>query len=83
MVQIDQQQTTELMLLPIGQHGIGAGLDCDGQILVTHDMLGMTEMFHPRFVRRYLNIAELSKNAFRKYIKDVKNKKFPAKSESY
>jgi len=63
--------------------GIGAGLDCDGQILVTHDMLGMTEMFHPRFVRRYLNIAELSKDAFKKYIKDVKNKKFPSKSESY
>lgn len=63
--------------------GIGAGLDCDGQILVTHDMLGMTEMFHPRFVRRYLNIADLSKDAFKKYIKDVKNKKFPSKSESY
>jgi 3-methyl-2-oxobutanoate hydroxymethyltransferase len=63
--------------------GIGAGIHCDGQILVTHDMLGMTEMFHPRFVRKYLNIAELSKNAFRKYIKDVKHEKFPNKSESY
>ncbi len=63
--------------------GIGAGINCDGQILVTHDMLGMTEMFHPRFVRKYLNIAEQSKNAFKNYIKDVKNKKFPDKSESY
>ncbi len=63
--------------------GIGAGIHCDGQILVTHDMLGMTEMFHPRFVRKYLNIAEQSKNAFKNYIKDVKNQKFPNKSESY
>lgn len=63
--------------------GIGAGVNCDGQILVTYDMLGMTEMFRPRFVRRYLNIAELSKDAFRKYIKDVKSKKFPGTSESY
>ena len=63
--------------------GIGAGVHCDGQILVTHDMLGMTELFHPRFVRKYLNIAELSKDAFKKYIKEVKNQKFPNKSESY
>lgn len=63
--------------------GIGAGVSCDGQILVTHDMLGMTEMFHPRFVRKYLNAAELSKDAFKKYIKDVKDKKFPNKKESY
>ncbi len=63
--------------------GIGAGINCDGQILVTHDMLGMTEMFHPRFVRKYLNIAEQSKKAFKNYIKDVKDKKFPDRSESY
>ncbi len=69
--------------LKIPTIGIGAGVNCDGQILVTHDMLGMTEMFHPRFVRKYLNIAEQSKNAFKNYIKDVKHKKFPNKSESY
>ncbi|MEO8513704.1 MAG: 3-methyl-2-oxobutanoate hydroxymethyltransferase [Ignavibacteria bacterium] len=63
--------------------GIGAGVNCDGQILVTHDMLGMTEMFHPRFVRKYLNIAEQSKKSFKNYIKDVKDKKFPDRSESY
>ncbi len=57
--------TTSLKVPTIG---IGAGINCDGQILVTHDMLGMTEMFHPRFVRKYLNIAEQSKNAFRSYI---------------
>jgi 3-methyl-2-oxobutanoate hydroxymethyltransferase len=69
--------------LKIPTIGIGAGVNCDGQILVTHDMLGMTEMFHPRFVRKYLNIAELSKNAFKNYIKDVKHKKFPDRKESY
>lgn len=63
--------------------GIGAGVNCDGQILVTHDMLGMTELFRPRFVRRYLDAAKLTKDAFKSYIKDVKDKKFPSKSESY
>jgi len=63
--------------------GIGAGVSCDGQILVTHDMLGMTEMFRPRFVRRYLDTSVLFKNAFKNYIKDVKDEKFPNKSESY
>lgn len=63
--------------------GIGAGLNCDGQILVTYDMLGMTEEFHPRFVRQYLNLAGEIKTAFRGYIKEVKDRKFPNKSESY
>lgn len=75
------KKVTESIKIPT--IGIGAGINCDGQILVTHDMLGMTEMFHPRFVRKYLNIAEQSKNAFKNYIKDVKHKKFPDKSESY
>jgi len=75
-----KQVTTSLRIPTIG---IGAGLNCDGQILVTHDMLGMTEMFRPRFVRRYLDAAKLSKDAFKNYIKDVKDKKFPDKSESY
>jgi 3-methyl-2-oxobutanoate hydroxymethyltransferase len=63
--------------------GIGAGINCDGQILVTHDMLGMTELFRPRFVRRYMDLATEVKDSFRKYIKDVKDKKFPGKGESY
>jgi len=46
-------------------------------------MLGMTEEFRPRFVRRYLDLASELKNAFRSYIKDIKEKKFPSKSESY
>ncbi len=63
--------------------GIGAGLNCDGQILVTYDMLGMTEEFHPRFVRQYLNLAGEIKTAFKRYIKEVKDRKFPNRSESY
>lgn len=63
--------------------GIGAGPDCDGQVLVTHDMLGLVEEFKPRFVRRYANMASDTKDAFRKYIKDVKEKKFPTQKESY
>jgi 3-methyl-2-oxobutanoate hydroxymethyltransferase len=69
--------------LKIPTIGIGAGIHCDGQILVTYDMLGMTEMFRPRFVRRYLDFATLAKDSFRKYIRDVKEKKFPDKKESY
>lgn len=63
--------------------GIGAGPYCDGQVLVTHDMLGMIEEFKPRFVRKYLNLASDMKDAFRRYIKDVKENKFPTKDESY
>jgi 3-methyl-2-oxobutanoate hydroxymethyltransferase len=75
------KKVTESIKIPT--IGIGAGIDCDGQILVTHDMLGMTEMFRPRFVRRYLDLAKLTKDAFKSYIKDVKDGKFPDKSESY
>jgi 3-methyl-2-oxobutanoate hydroxymethyltransferase len=63
--------------------GIGAGPYCDGQVLVTHDMLGMIEEFKPRFVRKYMNLASDMKDAFRRYIKDVKDEKFPTKDESY
>jgi len=63
--------------------GIGAGAGCDGQILVTHDMLGMYTRFHPRFVRRYAQVAEVMMGAFRHYVQDVKEKTFPSASESY
>lgn len=69
--------------LKIPTIGIGAGPNCDGQVLVTHDMLGLVEDFKPRFVRRYANMASDTKDAFRKYIKDVKEKKFPSQKESY
>lgn len=63
--------------------GIGAGPHCDGQVLVVYDMLGMTEDFRPRFVRRYAELAETMRTAFRAYIDDVKSKEFPTGKESY
>jgi 3-methyl-2-oxobutanoate hydroxymethyltransferase len=63
--------------------GIGAGPDCDGQVLVVYDMLGLTEEFKPRFVRRYSELAETMRDAFRLYIGDVKSNKFPTNKESY
>jgi 3-methyl-2-oxobutanoate hydroxymethyltransferase len=63
--------------------GIGAGGGCDGQVLVTHDMLGMTQEFSPRFLRRYLNLYDSMSKAFSQYIKDVKSKDFPNKKEQY
>ena len=69
--------------LSIPMIGIGAGAGCDGQILVTHDMLGLYTRFHPRFVRRYAQIAEEMTSAFRHYVGDVKGKDFPSASESY
>ena len=63
--------------------GIGAGPHCDGQVLVVYDMLGLTEEFRPRFVRRYGELAQGMRDAFRKYIQDVKARQFPTMKESY
>lgn len=63
--------------------GIGAGGGTDGQVLVTHDMLGMNLEFSPRFLRRYLNLYESMGNAFKQYIGDVKSKDFPNDKEQY
>jgi 3-methyl-2-oxobutanoate hydroxymethyltransferase len=63
--------------------GIGAGPHCDGQVLVVYDMLGLTEEFQPRFVRRYAELAETMRAAFRKFIADVKSEQFPNTKESY
>lgn len=63
--------------------GIGAGGGVDGQVLVTHDMLGMTHEFSPRFLRRYLNLYENMTGAFQQYIKDVKSRDFPNENEQY
>jgi 3-methyl-2-oxobutanoate hydroxymethyltransferase len=63
--------------------GIGAGSGVDGQVLVTHDMLGMTHEFNPRFLRRYLDLYEEMTSAFKNYISDVKSKNFPNKKEQY
>ena len=63
--------------------GIGAGREVDGQVLVIHDMLGITQEFSPRFLRRYSNLSEEIQNAVRTYIQDVKDLEFPNNSEQY
>jgi len=63
--------------------GIGAGADVDGQVLVLHDMLGMTQQFSPRFLRRYHNLSEEIINSVESYIVDVKKKDFPNEKEQY
>ncbi|MBY0424399.1 MAG: 3-methyl-2-oxobutanoate hydroxymethyltransferase [Cytophagales bacterium] len=63
--------------------GIGAGNQVDGQVLVTHDMFGITNEFHPRFLRKYANIYEIMTDSVKRYIADVKSKDFPNENESY
>src|SRR5688572_17221760 len=63
--------------------GIGAGGDCDGQVLVMHDMLGINTEFKPRFLRQYSNIHEQATKAVQQYIKDVKSRSFPNEDEKY
>ena len=75
------KKVTEKLNIPV--IGIGAGVDVDGQVLVLHDMLGMTHEFNPRFLRRYLNLFEEINTAIQNYAKDVKDKKFPNKDEKY
>lgn len=69
--------------LSIPTIGIGAGGDCDGQVLVMHDMLGINTEFKPRFLRQYLNLAEQIDKAIKQYIADIKSKDFPNASEQY
>ena len=63
--------------------GIGAGVNVDGQVLVLHDMLGMTHEFNPRFLRRYLNLFDDITDAIKKYDNDVKKQNFPNSDEEY
>jgi 3-methyl-2-oxobutanoate hydroxymethyltransferase len=63
--------------------GIGAGPDVDGQVLVLHDLLGITMDFSPRFLRRYLNLAEEIDGALKSYCDDVRSGDFPNDEESY
>lgn len=63
--------------------GIGAGAGVDGQVLVLHDMLGLNTGFHPRFLRRYMELYDGIKGAISNYIEDVKTQDFPNESESY
>ena len=75
------KEVAESITIPV--IGIGAGDGVDGQVLVTHDMLGMTHEFSPRFLRRYLDLYVEMGDAFKRYITDVKNKDFPNKDEQY
>ena len=63
--------------------GIGAGSHCDGQVLVLHDMLGITKDFSPRFLRRYADLGDVIDNAVKQYITDVRSGDFPNEEESY
>ena len=69
--------------LTIPTIGIGAGVDCDGQVLVLHDMLGITQEFSPRFLRRYADLENTIQAAITGYISDVRAKSFPSDDESY
>lgn len=75
------KQVAESINIPI--IGIGAGTDVDGQVLVLHDMLGMTHEFNPRFLRRYLNLFDEISGAVQNYVSDVKSADFPNEKEQY
>ncbi len=70
-------------LLSIPTIGIGAGKQCDGQVLVTHDMLGLNKDFKPRFLRRYADLHTSMTESVRHYIKDIKSGEFPSEKEQY
>jgi 3-methyl-2-oxobutanoate hydroxymethyltransferase len=69
--------------LQIPTIGIGAGVQCDGQVLVTHDLLGMFHGHQPKFVRRYAELGDAMRDAFARYVADVKARRFPSDAESY
>lgn len=69
--------------LKIPTIGIGAGIDCDGQVLVTHDLLGLFERFRPKFVKRYVNLSEIILKAIEEYKNEVLQAKFPTPEHSF
>ena len=75
------EKVAEELRIPV--IGIGAGNGADGQVLVLHDMLGMTYEFNPRFLRRYMNLFESMTNAIGQYVSDVKSSEFPNNEEQY
>ncbi len=75
------KQVAESISIPV--IGIGAGNDVDGQVLVLHDMLGITSEFSPRFLRRYANLYDDIKGAVESYIQDVRSIDFPNENEQY
>jgi len=75
------QKVTKSLRIPTV--GIGAGPHCDGQILVFHDLVGLTKDFSPRFVRRYCDLATVIQDGIKTYVSDVHQRKFPTLEESY
>ena len=75
------KEVAKILSVPV--IGIGAGAEVDGQVLVFHDLVGMTHQFNPRFLRRYLNLYDEITTAIESYVKDVKDIDFPNESESY
>jgi 3-methyl-2-oxobutanoate hydroxymethyltransferase len=75
------KSVSEQLIIPT--IGIGGGPDADGQVLVTHDLLGITKDFQPRFLRRYLELFDTIEQAVGHYISDVKSREFPNEQEQY
>jgi 3-methyl-2-oxobutanoate hydroxymethyltransferase len=75
------KQVAEMVKIPV--IGIGAGPHVDGQVLVSHDMLGINKDFSPKFLRRYLSLYDVIKEAVEQYISDVKSVDFPNEKEQY
>jgi 3-methyl-2-oxobutanoate hydroxymethyltransferase len=75
------KQVTQMVKIPV--IGIGAGADVDGQVLVSHDMLGINKDFSPKFLRRYLNLYDQIQTAVEQYVADVKSVDFPNEKEQY
>lgn len=75
------RQVTEAVSIPT--IGIGAGLDCDGQVLVIHDILGLCDKYSPKFVKRYADVSGTIAQGIEAYIKDVKEQKFPTQEHSF
>lgn len=75
------KEVAESLTIPV--IGIGAGNRVDGQVLVVHDMIGMTHEFNPRFLRRYLDLYSEMTKAFEQYRDDVKSRNFPSDEEQY
>jgi 3-methyl-2-oxobutanoate hydroxymethyltransferase len=75
------KKVTDALAIPT--IGIGAGPDCDGQVLVTPDLLGLFDRFTPKFVKRYANLAPLVEEAVKTYIDEVKTGKFPSEEHVY
>jgi len=78
--ELAEEITAELKIPTIG---IGAGLKCDGQILVLHDLLGLNQDFVPKFVKQYAQLADSLKSAVSEYIQEVRNETFPGQEHTY